>query len=540
LPGNIETNTGVGVDVENRRAPERTPLGWLRFAIPSVADLVFVLLLLALTLGAMAKGLLGDAGIGWHIRTGEWILRNHAVPRVDLFSSTMAGKEWFAWEWLYDVIAGALHHVAGLNGVVFGTALVIALTFTLLLRRTLKDGANLLIAVLMLLLAVAASTIHFLARPHVLSWLFAVIWFGALDDFEERGNWRRLAWFPVLMLLWVNLHGGFLLGFALLGIYFVSALIVGWTSGSVQDRADALNRARVLVGVAAVSALVTLLNPYGYRLHLHIYRYLTDRFLMDHIDEFLSPNFHGLAQKCFAVIVLLAVVALGAARKRIGVSHALLMLFAIYTGLFAARNIPVSSMLLVLVVAPQLSAVLREGAGSPETSEGLRRLMARFDSFGARMARMDSGLSGHVWPALAALAILGLCLHHGDLGSRKVLNAHFSEIRFPVKAADFLAASGDAGPVFSLDRWGGYFIYRLYPERKVAVDDRHDFYGTEFLKNYLKIVRGEPGWSQALEAMHAGWVVVPADSVVTSLLRENSGWKAVYTDETAVVFRPAR
>jgi hypothetical protein len=197
-------------------------------------------------------------------------------------------------------------------------------------------------------------------------------------------------------------------------------------------------------------------------------------------------------------------------------------------------------MLLALVVAPQLSVVVREPASSREISEGLRRFMGGFDSFGARMARMDSGLSGHVWPALSTLAILGLCLHHGDLGSRKVLDAQFSEIRFPVKAADFLAASGDRDAVFSVDRWGGYFIYRFYPERKVAVDDRHDFYGTEFLKNYLKIARGEPGWSQALEAMHAGWVVVPADSVVTSLLKENGSWKAVYTDDTAVIFRPVR
>lgn len=538
MASNLETNPRV--DVESRPVPERPALPWLRFAIPSVGDLVFVLLLLALTVGAMAKGLLGDAGIGWHIRTGEWILRSRAVPHVDLFSSTMNGKPWFAWEWLYDTIVGMVHQALGLNGVVFGTAFVIALTFTLVLRRMLKDGTNLLIAVVLLLLALTASTIHFLARPHVLSWLFAVMWFGALEDFEDSGNLRRLAWFPLLMLFWVNLHGGFLLGFVLLGAYFVSALIIGWASRDMKERAAALSRTRVLAAVTAFSVLVTLANPYGYHLHVHIYRYLTDRFLMDHIDEFLSPNFHGFAQKCFALIVLLAVVALAAARKRIGVTHALLMLFAIYAGMFASRNIPVSSMLLVLVVAPQLSVGVRELAGSRETSEGLRRLMARFDSFGARMVRMDSGLRGHAWPALAFLAIVGLCVLHGELGGRKVMDAHFSESRFPVKAADFLAASGGQDPVFTVDRWGGYFIYRFYPETKVAVDDRHDLYGTEFLKNYLKIVRGEPGWAQALDAMHAGWVVVPADSVVASLLKESSGWKAVYTDETAVVFRAAR
>ena len=87
---------------------EVTPASSVRWIMPSVADLIFIALLCALTFTNLSTRLLGDAGIGWHIRTGQQILTTHAIPRVDPFSSTMGDKPWIAWEWLYDVIVGSL------------------------------------------------------------------------------------------------------------------------------------------------------------------------------------------------------------------------------------------------------------------------------------------------------------------------------------------------------------------------------------------------------------------------------------------------
>jgi len=504
----------------------------MRFLIPTVADLLFVLLLAALTLGPLAKGLLGDAGIGWHIRTGQLILSDHAVPRVDPFSSTIQGRAWYAWEWLYDVGVGAIHKWAGLNGVVFASAVIIALTFTLLFRMMLARGTNLLLAVALLLPAVAASTIHFLARPHVLSWLLTLAWFGILDQFEREGQARVLFWLAPLMLVWVNLHGGFVVGFVLLGIYFVATVLGGMFGPANEGRRAALIRARALVLAGIGCLALSFANPYGYKLHVHIYRYLTDRFLMDHIDEFLSPNFHGLAQKCFAGLILLTVVAVAIRRKRLCVSHLLVILFAIYSGLYGARNIPVAAMLLALVIAPRLSAWVRDNAGGNAVSNRVRRIAEPIDSFGDRMLRLDAGLRGHAWPVVAVLAGMWVCGSGGD----RVLDAKFDASRFPVAAVNFLERSGSREPVFCPDRWGGYLIYRLYPQMRVAVDDRHDFYAAEFLKRYLKIVHGEPGWDSALEEMKTEWVLVPADSAVGSLLSGSQAWRSVYRDETAVVF----
>src|ERR1700731_1881810 len=144
---------------------------WVRVAMPSVADLIFVLLLVTLAFTPLAVRLLGDAGIGWHIRTGQQIVATHAIPSVDPFSSTMHGKPWFAWEWMYDVLVGQLERLAGLNGVVWFTAFTIALVFAWTLQLLVRRGTNLLLALGLVLLAASASMIHFLARPHVVSWL---------------------------------------------------------------------------------------------------------------------------------------------------------------------------------------------------------------------------------------------------------------------------------------------------------------------------------------------------------------------------------
>ncbi len=204
--------------------------------MPSAADLIFVALLGVLVFTPISVRLLGDAGIGWHIRTGQQILATHTIPHVDSFSSTMAGKPWFAWEWLYDAVIGKLETTLGLNGVVWFTAIVIAAVFAWTFRRLTARGTNILVALVLVLLAVSASTIHFLARPHVMSWLFTLAWFVILDSerkgFDHRG---RLWLLPVLMVAWVNMHGGFLVGFVLLGIFWLAGM---WEVAPDERKSD--------------------------------------------------------------------------------------------------------------------------------------------------------------------------------------------------------------------------------------------------------------------------------------------------------------
>ncbi|MFZ1159177.1 MAG: hypothetical protein WAO10_15445, partial [Candidatus Sulfotelmatobacter sp.] len=115
-----------------------------------MGDTIFIAMLAVLTCTSLSVRLLGDAGIGWHIRTGQQILAVHAIPRVDSFSSVMRGKTWFAWEWLYDVIVGGLDSWAGLNGVVWFTAVVIASVFAWTFRLLLRRGTNVFVALVLL------------------------------------------------------------------------------------------------------------------------------------------------------------------------------------------------------------------------------------------------------------------------------------------------------------------------------------------------------------------------------------------------------
>ena len=167
----------------------------------------------------------------------------------------MGGQTWYAWEWLYDLKIAAMHHWLGLNGVVFFTAVIIALTFALTLRLSLQRGADLPVAAFLLVLSLGVSMIHLFARPHVLSWLFTVIWFQILDSSEsaESPEGRRRLWYlPALMLLWVNLHGGFVLGFALLGLYLLSGAIRYFRGRDAESSQRMASRLRELGMVTAL------------------------------------------------------------------------------------------------------------------------------------------------------------------------------------------------------------------------------------------------------------------------------------------------
>ena len=541
---------------------------WTRLLIPSMGDTIFIALLAVFACTSLSVRLLGDAGIGWHIRTGQQILASHAVPRVDSFSSTMAGKTWFAWEWMYDVIVGALERWAGLNGVVWFTAVVIAGVFAWTFRLLLRRGTNVFVALVLLLLAASASMIHFLARPHVLSWLFTLVWFWILDSSESgclpadsagpsatnsaAGSWRRLWFLPLLTLVWVNVHGGFLIGFVLLAICWLSAV---WYAVTLrEDKFDEFlaklrwrTQARRLAGVGFAAGVASLVNPYGWNLHAHIYGYLSNRFLMEHIDEFQSPNFHGVAERCFALLILAAIVALASRSRTLRVSEVLVILFALYSGLYASRNIPVSSLLLALIVGPLLSSMLSSAiqnfaARLTSFRTSSRTLGDRARAFTERMGALQSSLQGHLWAITAAVFLGVIAVRGGSLGANRLMDAHFDAKRFPVAAVDFLdrKPARERDPVTVPDYWGGYLIYRLYPRTLVAVDDRHDLYGEEFVKSYLKMVRVEPGWDGLLQRYQACCVLVPKGSALANILELSPPWKRVYADDVGEIFERNR
>ncbi|MGA7683830.1 MAG: hypothetical protein WCA58_02350 [Terriglobales bacterium] len=535
------------------QAPAKDSRSLLTYAVPSVRDIVFIFLLWSLLAGALSSRPLADPDIGWHIRNGELMLATHTLTRTDSFSSTMHGQKWFAWEWLYDLMLGALDRTCGLNGVAWLCAVIVATTFIFLLSQLLRRGTGLPLAIVLMLLAEAAASIHLFARPHIVSWLFVLLWFTALERWARGDAPRWLPWFfPVSTVLWVNLHGGWLFGFALLAIYIVAAVVESLRAADPFAAVKAWQRARGMAWAGVASALATLVNPFGWRLHEHIYAYLSDRYLMNRIAEFRSPDFHGWGQRCFVVILLLTVVALAGQRRgarsgpgrfghtrfgRLRLSHILVVLLTVYAGLLSSRNLPVSSMLLVLVIGPllwkNLAALANRSGAWPWLRNGTRRMV----EFSGRMEEQEMALRGHLWPAIAVVATLAICLHGGWLGSRHLIDVQFDPKKVPATAVDFLEKESNAEPVFSTDSWGGYLIYRLYPSRQVVVDDRHDLYGSSRIREVLILMQGEPGWHDVLDKWHIRTVLLPAGSTLPSLLRElPQDWRLTYQDDVAVVY----
>ncbi len=528
-------------EVSRTSVNQRQQPAWARIALPSVGDLIFIVLLGMLLCTPLSVRLLGDGGIGWHIRAGQMIAATHTIPRVDSFSSTMSGQPWFAWEWLYDVAVGQFDRVAGLNGVVWLTAVAIAIVFSWTFRLLLRRGVFLPLALALVLLAASASMIHFFARPHVISWLFTLVCFWILDATERNGITAcgitqkkndRLLWFlPLLMLIWVNVHGGFLVAFALLAIYWLSAAYTWvtlrethWEDAIVRLRARKRTKQLFLVGMFTV--LATFCNPYGWRLYAHIYQYLTNHFLIDHIDEFQSPDFHGAAERCFAALMLITLVALAGRRRTLRLSEGLVVMFAVYAGLYAVRNVPVSSLLLVLVAGPLLT-------------ESMPRFGDSVSGFFRRMKEMELGLRGHLWPAVLSVVALCVALNGGSIGANRLMDGHFSSRRFPVEAVNHLEQGEPWGPIFAPDYWGGYLIYRFYPKTRVIVDDRHDFYGESFLRDYVTMIHAEQGWEKFLIEHNVCCVLAPKGSAMANILATSKNWKEIYGDDVAEAFDKA-
>jgi len=366
-------------------------------------------------------------------------------------------------------------------------------------------------------------------------WLLTLVWLRLLYRLQA-GRRAALWWLPALMLVWVNVHGSFVLGLVLLVLFAAGNFWTYLTSRDVGNQRDARTAIARLSVAGLTSALATLLTPYGYKLHFHVYHYLSNRYFMDHIMEFATPNFHGTAEKYFEALLVLALVAALLAARRLRSVDVVLVLFAGYTGLYAVRNIPISSMIITLAIAPALSEAIRLQALRRDLPAWLRSACARARESGARMKNIEDMLRGHLIPAALLVASMGVVLNGGRLHGTPVLAAHFDQRQFPVAAAEYIAGHQIHDHMFSTDRWSGYLIYRLHPDTKLFIDDRHDFYGEAFLKDYLKVLGADLGWREVLDKNGVTSVLIPPDAPLANVLKETSDWKVAYDDGVTILF----
>jgi hypothetical protein len=494
--------------------------------LPSLTDFAFLMpVIFMFGKGEGARSLLGDGDTGWHIRTGEWILANHQVPHKDIFSFTKPGQPWFAWEWGTDVIYALLHSRWGLAGVVILSMLILCLTSALLFRLVYRRCSNAFIAIGFTFLAVAASSLHWHARPHLFTLLFTVIFLHVLDRVRD-GHWKLLYALPPLTLVWVNLHGGFLVGISLLGCYFLGEVLQALLHGETA----AWMRVRRYCAAGASCALISLLNPYGYHLHIFIVQYLNAPFL-DSISEFMSISFRSTQAHYFEALLAFgfAGVAWSVVRRRY--ADALLLLAWAHFALTSGRNIPIYGLICASVVARSVEEWLGAVANSG-VAAWLKRIISRFENATCEFAGNDRAWRLHLTAGLVFCA-LAIAVRDGASGK---LQSSFDPDKFPVNAVSALLKRPHSERVFTLDQWGDYMIYRLYPGVRVYFDGRSDFYGTDFVNQYCDTLNAKYGWNKILSERDIRHVLLPVDSPLVATLKNSSEWSPVYDDHKAILF----
>jgi hypothetical protein len=488
----------------------------LRPFVPSFGAVLFLALFVWL-FAAGANGwsaLLADGDTGWHIRNGEMILHCGCVPREDWFSFGTQGHAWFAWEWLADVLFAFLHRMAGLKAVVFFSGIVIAAAQYIVFRHALWRGASPLIALALVFAATNASTVHFLARPHIFTLLLFAATAWLLD--RDRHHPTRAVWLlPPAIALWTNLHGGFIAAFTLLGARVAECAVIR------EPRAGL----RRMLAVTAASAASTLANPYGWRLYVHLWSYLQSGWIRDWVEEFQSPRFRSESMFWFEILLALGIATLPRLLASYRIRDAIVIAAWAHAALASVRHVPLYAIASAPVIAAELDRVLSGAAKDSRSAFAIVREIGREWSSAAPKV------------SLLPLAVLSAIFVFTPDSSWP---ADFPARLFPSSMVTRNLQALSANPpvhVFSTDQWSDYLIYRLHPKVQTWFDGRSDFFADWRGEDYRALMQGQPGCVRILDREHVRFALVPAKWPLSAMLQANPAWQVRDRDSGRILFQ---
>jgi hypothetical protein len=495
----------------------------LRYLLPSMGGLLFVLVLF----GAVSKGpvmLNIDGDLGRHLTVGGLILDSRSIPLVDVFSHSMSGVELTPHEWLSQVLFALVYRWLGLDGVVLMVAVLVAAALYITYRQALRCSGSVLAALLLAVLAMAASSLHWLPRPHIFTLLLVVVWAAGLEALR-RGQTKYWFGLPVLMLVWANLHGAFIAGFMVWGLYGVAYAWEQWIErGEMAEFNPGFWRIWALVG--AVSGLASLVNPVGARLWVTSLSYLGNSYLVGHTAEYLSPDFHSPSFWPFLLLILLGLGLFGLGAKRRSMLDVILFTAWVGMSLISARNIP----LFAVLAAPMLAGSLREVL---DQLAARHTFFAKITGLDSRLTATETSLRGVLWPVAATgLLVLGMA---GQVGQASQSANRFDPAVFPVEAVTWLGAHPQSGEMYNYFPWGGYILYRDWPSLRVFIDGQTDFYGESLTRKYEQALTMQDDWQDMLAQYKVGWVILPPNEALARALSQDPAWTVVYRDDTATI-----
>lgn len=492
--------------------------------------------------------ILTNFDIWWHLRAGKYIFENHHIPSQDIFSYTAAGRPWIDLHWLFQVFSFSIYEVLGVNGLIIMRVIVLLFAFVFLFQIGYRKS-NFVISVLFFILGVVAASSRFLTRPEIFTLLFVAIYLFILHKYKYEN--KNYIWIlPILQVLWVNIHGLFILGIGMVFAYLFGEA-VSWKARLpfVQNNEFTIRGKRYykLLLVALFMIVACLINPYGLKGALFPFVLFTrigtsTNIYAQSIIEFQRPfSVHPVPYTIFyyKIILALSVITFLVNIKRTQLSRILIYTAFLYLSLLARRNIAI----FVFAALPIMVTNVNEALSSVKL--GKRSKLKLLPATDFRSSRLQSAFRR--WTAIALILFMGWSIWNITsnkfyLKMRVPASWGFgvNELFYPRRACDFVEENGISGPMFNNLGAGGYLIWRLYPARKVFIDGRLEVYNAKHYALYQRTLSNEKLWKQVVNRYDINCVILshllPRSNDMIRRLSSDKNWKLVYYDEVTAIF----
>jgi hypothetical protein len=465
---------------------------------------------------AMAVRAPADTDTWWHLQAGRLTLERGRILQTDLFSHTRYGFPWVAQAWLSEVILYWLFNHFSYAGLGLWMGAMVTAAFVFVYLQMEGDAFT---RAFILILAAATSAVTWVARPHLTSFLLTGVVAYLLYLFKWQ-QVNRLWILPPLFVLWVNLHAGYALGFMVLAAFVAGEVLNQLLQGALPGDDPTVNWQGIglVTGVAILSAVFLVIHPNTTRMWTYYLETVRIEVLQDFIQEWQSPDFHPLHTQPFIWLLLATMAAMGLSGRRVDGTDLVLVCGFAYAGLLAGRNFGPFA----LVAAP----VLSRHATAIESNLWERRKGPR--------RRATAAQAAVNWSLLALVVVLAAVKIQQPL--QPAFNEALHRESLPVGAVEWIEEHEPEGTMFNHYNWGGYLIWRLWPDYRVFVDGRTDLYGDVFLRQYLETQLGKSGFEKTLQEHAVRLIVVPSESTLLTRLACEGGWKEAYRDDVAAVW----
>jgi hypothetical protein len=464
----------------------------------------------------------------WHLATGRIIATTGAIPSVDTFSYTRAGQPFYNQGWLAQLFMYWLYQLGGAQLILLVQSATIALAYGLLLRLAIRRSGHLRLSVgLLLLTTLPLSFTNWVVRPQSYVLPIFAAFLTILTEYR-LGLSRRLWLLPLLMALWVNLHGTFVLGIALIGITFAGEALKSLRRPTTDDRrpttglpiASAAGSRRSVVDLiiwGAITALALLLNPRGFGVLSDVSNLLGSNSVTTLVTEWAPPTIRDLEGQIFFIFLIGCGAVLIYARRRPDLTDMLLFGAFLWLALGAERNVIWFAFVATPLLVAQASTLLpARGARKPFGGSPL--------------------LNGVLIGMLALLVVLALPWIKPALDLPPSVGALISQDT-PVQAVEFLRVQPDRPKhLFHTEAYGSYLIWAA-PEQPVFVDTRIELYPYEQWRDYINL-----GQANNLAALIQKYDIdglllsTKSQGPLIDAIRADKSWVERYSDKQTVYF----